>query len=120
VESLIRLGIPAQNFAPGGYRLDIPYAPYQRARVQAVALRLMQELGPEEQVLVLDDGAYFIEAASCFSNEVPNVRIVEQTTRGLIKLRGDAALADYCDRVVVVNVAESRPKKEIEGPLIGD
>jgi hypothetical protein len=120
MQRLLELGIPAPNFAPGGYRLDQPYAPYQRARVQAVVLRLMSELGPAERVLVLDDGAYFLEAASCFRSEMPDVRIVEQTTRGLIKLRSDAALADYCDRVVVLNVAESRPKKEIEGPLIGE
>jgi S-adenosylhomocysteine hydrolase len=116
---LVGLGIPASNFAPSDYHLELPYAPYQRARVQELAVRLRGSIDPDETLLVLDDGSYFIEAMSCFAGQLPSLRIVEQTTRGIIKIDGDASIREYSERSTIVNVAQCRPKKTIEGPLIG-
>ena len=49
----------------------------------------------------------------------PSSRVVEQTTRGIIKINGDAALREYCETVRVMNVAQSRPKSILEAPFIG-
>lgn len=119
-DALCALDIPPGNFAPSYYNLDLAYAPYQHERVQEMALRLTATLGPSDRLLVLDDGAYFAEALANLSSAPPDVRIVEQTTRGIIKMRDDATLRAASERTTVVNVAESLPKKEIEGPLIGE
>ena len=118
-EALLALGIPEENFAPSYYNLELRYAAYQHERVQAMALRLAGALRPSDRLLVLDDGAYFLEALTCLGDPPYEVRIVEQTTRGLIKIRGDAALEQCCERHLTVNVAESSPKKNIEGGQIG-
>lgn len=119
-DALVGLGIPPRNFADGYYHLELPYARYQRRRVQEMVLRLRQTLADEhDRVLVLDDGSYFLEALSCFAAPTTEIRVVEQTTRGIIKIRGDESLRAYCDHVTVKNVAESAPKKNIEGPFIG-
>ena len=114
------LGIPRENFAPASYHLEMAYAPYQQRRVQELALRLRKITGPWDPILVLDDGSYFIEAMSCFAGRFCDLRIVEQTTRGIIKIDSDPAIRDYSERSTILNVAQSRPKKEIEGPLIGE
>ncbi len=114
------LGIPENNFSPSYYHLEMPYASYQHLRVQELALGLLQSLPDDAPLLVMDDGSYFLEAMSCFSDSIPGMRIVEQTTRGVIKIRHDAALRHCSETVPILNVAESRPKKEIEGPLIGE
>src|SRR5881392_870725 len=50
---------------------------------------LLVELGDDDRLLVLDDGAYFVEAAACFARRFGDLRVVEQTTHGIIKLRAD-------------------------------
>lgn len=116
---LLALGIPADNFPRADYHLDMAYAPYQRRRVQELALRLRANIATGEPLLVMDDGSYFLEAMSCFAGGFGSPRIVEQTTRGIIKIFADASIRDCCESAVVLNVAQSRPKKSIEGPLIG-
>ncbi|HKG95250.1 MAG TPA: hypothetical protein VKA84_25250 [Gemmatimonadaceae bacterium] len=116
---LLALGIPARNFAASSYHLEMPYASYQRRRVQQMALRLRRLVSWNEPMLVMDDGAYFLEAVSCFAGSPGELRIVEQTTRGIIKINADMSLRDCCESVTVLNVAQSAPKKNIEGPLIG-
>ena len=113
------LGIPGKQFAPRGYRLDWAYTVYQRRRVQDLIVRLREELAPDDRLLVLDDGAYFVEAAACFAESPGRLFVVEQTARGARKLRDDAALRHYSEAIRVVNVAESRPKKNLETPFIG-
>lgn len=75
---------------------------------------------PPERLLVLDDGSYLLEAlAGLRRRRLPDVAIVEQTTRGLIKIEENAAL-EYCSREFpIVNVARSRPKTTREPPFIG-
>jgi hypothetical protein len=119
-EALEALGIPAANFAPSSYTLEVPYAPYQRRRVQDLIGRLHSELAPGDPLLVLDDGAYFLEAIACYATPLGDLRLVEQTTRGLIKLELDAALEDYVRRLPLIDVARSRPKSRLEGPWIGE
>lgn len=91
VRSALRsLGIPAGNLITGDYRLLEDYAPYQRLRVQAF-LRSMAT-NPPERLLVLDDGSYVVEALAGMKDRLPHLAIVEQTTRGLIKIEESAAL----------------------------
>jgi len=117
-ERLVELGIPSENFAPADYDLEKPYAGYQLTRVTRLVRRLQQRLGPDDRLLVLDDGAYFIESACCFAADFPHLALVEQTRRGMLKLRANPAAWDYAERNSLINVAEARPKLTIEPPFI--
>ncbi len=110
-------GIPADNFWVHRYRVLDPYRPYQRRRAQEL-VRNMLALRPQK-VIVLDDGAYFIEAAAAFRDRLPMVAVVEQTTRGFIRIASSAALRQYVATIPVVNVAGSIPKLDLESPWIG-
>jgi S-adenosylhomocysteine hydrolase len=116
-EALVNLGIPRRNLIVHDYRALEAYAPYQRRRVQELIRRFLKD--PPERLLVLDDGAYFLEAASCFKERLPGVVVVEQTTRGLIKMESSPAMRLYAESVPIVNVARSTPKKTLEPPFIG-
>jgi hypothetical protein len=50
------------------------------------------EIAGDDPLLVLGDGAYFLEAIACYAKPLGDLRLVEQTTRGLMKLELDAAL----------------------------
>ena len=114
---IAELGIPAANFHIHDFRVLENYPPYQIRRVQQILAQMLAE--PPERLVVLDDGAYFLEAAACFAKQLPAVAIVEQTTRGLIKIEESAALQCYSSRVPIVNVARSTPKRTLEPPFIG-
>lgn len=119
-KALLDLGIPRQNFSPSNYRLTEIYASYQRKRVQTRLSELNASLSPTDRLLVLDDGSYFLEAMTCYRPQERNIAIVEQTTRGIIKIRKDATLRHYAQSVPVINVAESAPKKDLESPYVAD
>lgn len=117
-EAIVGLGIPSGNMlVADDYRVLDPYAPYQRRRVQMLIHDFLKN--SPGRLLVLDEGAYFLEAAACFEKRLPDVVAVEQTARGLIKLRSSAAMRQFAKGVPVVNVAESDPKKTLEPPFIG-
>ena len=116
-DHLIRLGIPRENFVVGDYGLLDAYATHQRKKVQSVYRRLLEQ--PPRRLVVLDDGSYFLEAMASFKARLPSVAIVEQTTRGLIKIEDDAALELESRRVPIINVARSDPKMRLEPPFIG-
>lgn len=121
--ALARLGLPKAHFADDTYNLEQPYAAYQRRRVQDLAAGVLGEPGLNGALLVLDDGAYFVEAASCFASSFGDLRVVEQTTRGLIKIEADAAMSQYVSSrpsIPLVDVARSKPKKDLEAPWIGE
>ena len=119
-KALQGLEIPPENFSRNSYHLGKPYAPYQRQQVQKLFSRLRTSLGPKDHLLILDDGSYYIEAISCYANTFSRVSIVEQTTRGIIKISKDATLRHYCSRIPIINVAQSVPKKKLESPFIGE
>lgn len=119
-KALHGLGIPKRNFAPSDYHLGKPYTAYQRKRIQKLFLHLNQKLSNRDELLVLDDGSYFLEAIACHHAPKFRLKIVEQTTRGIIKIRKDATLRHYARSIPIVNVAESAPKKELESPFIGE
>jgi hypothetical protein len=50
---------------------------------------------------------------------LPSITIVEQTTRGLIKMEDSRALAQRARDLRILNVARSRPKATLEPPFIG-
>src|SRR5438067_5150570 len=112
-----QLGVPPLNFTPGNYRVLDRYAPYQRKRVQRVYRSLLEH--PPESLVVLDDGSYFLEAMTSFEARMPRAAVVEQTTRGLIRLEENAAMRRASHDIPVVNVARSAPKTTLEPPFIG-
>lgn len=119
-KALRALGIPLSNFIPCTYHLGKAYAPYQRKRLQEVFYRFRKRFSSRDHLLVLDDGSYFLDAISYYKPPDFRISIVEQTTRGLIKIQSDATLQNYSNRMPIVNVAESKPKKELESPFIGE
>jgi len=116
-DALRGLGIPSGNFVVNNYRLLDDYAPFQRLRVQHFLRELFKD--PPERLLVLDDGSYMLEALACLRQRLPWVAIVEQTTRGLIKIEESAALEACSAEFPIVNVARSMPKMTLEPPFIG-
>ena len=112
-----RHGIPKRNFWVSDYRVLEPYPHFQFRRTQKAFRRFLRN--PPERLLVLDDGAYFLEAAMGFRDQLPQVAIVEQTTRGITKINESAALARYARNFPIINVARSRPKLDLESPWIG-
>ena len=116
-EAIAKLGVPTTNMRINDYRLLDKYAPFQRRRVQAFLEEMF--LHPPDTLLVLDDGSYFLEAVSCERRRLPRVAIVEQTTRGLIKIEESAVLQACAREVPIVNVARSPPKATLEPPFIG-
>jgi S-adenosylhomocysteine hydrolase len=116
-EVLRALGVPAGNMMVSDFHLLDKYAPFQRLRVQRFLRDVFRD--PPERLLVLDDGSYMLEALACIRQRPPSVAIVEQTTRGLIKIEESAAL-DACSREFpIVNVARCEPKATLEPPFIG-
>ena len=110
-------GIPKVNFRTHEYRVTEAYAPYQRRRVQQILCEFMRD--PPDCLLVLDDGSYFLEAMATFKGCLPRVVVVEQTTRGLIKVEENASLRQCSEKIPIINVARSRPKMTLEPPFIG-
>ncbi|MEI7979513.1 MAG: hypothetical protein WCI53_11770 [Bacteroidota bacterium] len=110
-------GIPAENFFTSDYNILQPYANYQRKRAQEILSLLLKN--PPKHLIVLDDGAYFIEAMVTFKQKLPMVTIVEQTTRGIIKIENNASLKHFTQDLTLVNVAQSKPKTTLEPPFIG-
>jgi S-adenosylhomocysteine hydrolase len=117
-EALHGIGIPSKNILVSDFSLLDSYTPFQRLRVQRFLLELFED--PPERLLVLDDGSYLLEAlASLRHRRCPDVAIVEQTTRGLIKIEENAALESRSRELPIVNVARSAPKSTLEPPFIG-
>lgn len=110
--------VPSENFSDPDYRALDPYVPYQRRRALECLQRFIDD--PPEKLLVLDDGAYFLEALSSIhpGRRPARIAIVEQTTRGLIKMQENAALRATGNTVPIVNVAGSVPKRILEPPFI--
>lgn len=116
-EAMFKLGIPVENFCTSTYRVLDFYAPYQRKRMHEFVRKF--HLEPPDKLLVLDDGAYYLESAVCFEKQTSELAIVEQTTRGLIKMQDNSALRFAAATIPVVDVAGSDPKKTLEPPFIG-
>ena len=111
------LGVPEKNFMVSKFQLLSRYAAFQRLRVQECVRNFLAN--PPERLVVLDDGAYMLEALACIKDRLPHVAIVEQTTRGFIKLDENAALDICSKKFPIVDVARSRPKGTLEPPFIG-
>jgi hypothetical protein len=114
-----RLGVPREQLLASDYPVLAPYAPYQHARTIQV-LRRIAATAPHA-LIVLDDGAYALEALAALRAErwPPRVAIVEQTTRGFIKWARSAALQRVTGQIPVIDVARCEPKRVLEPPFIG-
>jgi len=115
VEAVRRLGVPDGNIAGGRYRLDDALRRHQLRRVTD----LLGRLRPGRRVLVLDDGAYVLEALSLSGRLSGRLAVVEQTVFGMRKVREEARIVACRASVPLVNVAESRPKKVLESGFLG-
>ena len=106
------LGVPSHNFAPSKFVFGDDLAEYQISRVR----RSVEKAGRQApgSLLVLDDGAYALQALA-LSGQIPmDLRIIEQTARGMTLLRTNSSLHRLAESVTVVDVAESIPKKQLE------
>jgi hypothetical protein len=112
------LGVPEGQMAVSRFPVLDPYAPFQHRRVVEMLLAVVRDSpGP---LLVLDDGAYVLEALASLApaRRPPRIAIVEQTTRGFIKYDGNATLRQVARDLPLVDVARSTPKRELEPPFI--
>ena len=117
-ELIRRRAVPRNNFICHNYKLEQRYNSYQRLRVANWIRDYIAAYGIDAPLLVLDDGGYFLEAMICLRQHLRRLVIVEQTTRGIIKYNHNAAIRHYCRNIPVINIAESRPKKELEPAFI--
>ncbi len=82
--------------------------------------RLLADSKPGEKLLVLDDGGHVARVVhEQFNSEAHRFRFVEQTQRGATAVKDIAAHVPGGLKAPVVNVAESRAKKDHESPSIG-
>jgi hypothetical protein len=117
---LVRAGIARARFIPQTYSLGQPYGLGQVARVAAGIRLVDKSLPPTTPLLILDDGAYALQAlAGRMARVARPIRMVEQTTRGVMHVRENEEVSNFAASVPVVNVAESPPKRLLEGPCIG-
>src|SRR5258706_9216407 len=117
-EVLQEAGIPGPNFTVHDHNLTQHYATYQRTRTGEWIKRFIKEHGSRVSLLVLDDGGYFLEALIPFREKFDRLAVVEQTMRGIEKLRENIAIRYHYREVPLVDVATSDPKKSIEPAFI--
>ncbi|MCR9248378.1 MAG: hypothetical protein NXI31_25395 [bacterium] len=116
VAEVERAGVPLSNLHVHDLRLDQDYDRYQVARAIDVLRPLLADGRP---VLVLDDGAYALDALTTLQPDAAvRLAIVEQTTRGHIKCSLRPELMAMAQRFPVVDVARSRPKQRLEPAII--
>jgi S-adenosylhomocysteine hydrolase len=100
------------------YRVLKPYANYQYKRAVKIVMELAES--SEMPLLVLDDGAYVLKALSAlYPDRWPQpMGLIEQTTRGIIKIEKSAAMRAASYKLPLVDVAQSVPKRSLEPPFI--
>jgi len=82
--------------------------------------RILAGAAPHEKLMVLDDGGHVAKVVhEHFPSEAHRFRFVEQTQRGANAVKDVAAHVPGGLKSPVVNVAESRAKKDHESPSIG-
>jgi len=115
------LKVPIENFDSHEFKVGYSYDEYQIHRVKEWILRYRGFFFESSKILILDDGGYFIRAlmrirdGKLLSRICQMVKIIEQTTRGIIKTRESF----ISKKITVVNVAESSFKKIAEAEYIG-
>lgn len=115
-----KYSVPSEQFYVHDYNLTQQYAPYQRARVIGWIKHYLEKSSNENPLLVVDDGGYFLEALVCLKDHPDKLTLVEQTTRGINKIRDNDAVRYYFSHIPVVDVVTSPPKKNLESPFIAE
>jgi S-adenosylhomocysteine hydrolase len=88
--------------------------------VREQVTRLLAEAGANEKLLVLDDGGHVARVVhEHFAADAHRFRFVEQTQRGANVIQELAARLPGGLKAPVVDVAQSRAKKDHESPCIG-
>lgn len=100
------------------YRVLDPYPYYQHKRAVETVIALGQN--SDKPLIVLDDGAYVLKALSALHpvRWPKPIGLVEQTTRGIIKIRESSAMRAVAQVVPLVDVAQSAPKVSLEPPFV--
>jgi S-adenosylhomocysteine hydrolase len=114
------LGVPSKNFWSHAYRPTIPYRTYQLNRVREWIRSVARRIERDRKLIVMEDGAYFLEAAADSECHLRKIAIVEQSQSGINWVRAHVTIRDYAEKTPVINVAESSPKKILEAPMIAD
>ncbi len=119
----------AGSMVDKGYQLVVPslhqsefsdHEGHMDAIVTEQVTRLLAESGPEQKILVLDDGGHTAKIVhEHFGAHAHRFAFVEQTQRGATAVKDVAARVTGGLKSPVVNVAESRAKKDHESPSIG-
>jgi S-adenosylhomocysteine hydrolase len=115
-----QFGVAREQLVAAQFRVLEPYAPFQHARAIKMLLDVLATTGPDAPLLILDDGAYLLEAIASLTpaRRPKHVAVVEQTTRGFIKIAGNASLQRTAATLPLVDVARSQPKRTLEPPFI--
>ncbi|MDH5234748.1 MAG: hypothetical protein OEW77_07280, partial [Gemmatimonadota bacterium] len=115
--------VPAAHCARRHCDPFVCYSGEQRARVDEILRRMAGE-GTDAPVLVIDDGAYILQALVDAQPDVRerfrHARVVEQTTRGhrfLESATGHQVIQEL--GIAAVTVARSATKTRFEAPAIG-
>jgi S-adenosylhomocysteine hydrolase len=118
-EKLRQEGIPSAQIFQHQYKLSMSYQHYQQQRVKKVANQLKEKLKSGDRLIVLDEGSNFMEVLSSMESKILcKVAIVEHTPNGLIKMREKKKLQLLSNNVPIINVADSRPKRDLESSYL--
>jgi S-adenosylhomocysteine hydrolase len=119
----------AASMVEKGFQLVVPslhqsefsdHEGHMDAIVLEQVTRLLKESAPGQKLLVLDDGGHVAKVVhERFPDDAHRFRFVEQTQRGATVVKDVAAHVAGGLKAPVVNVAESRAKKDHESPSIG-
>jgi S-adenosylhomocysteine hydrolase len=119
----------AASMVEKGFNLVVPslhqsefsdHEGHMDALVAQQVTRILAEAAPGEKLMVLDDGGHVAKVVhELFPQEAHRFRFVEQTQRGATAVKEVAAHVPGGLKSPVVNVAESRAKKDHESPSIG-
>jgi len=109
---------PANLRVCDDYRVLDPYPYYQHRRTVNTVIELGE--ASDQPLIVLDDGAYVLKALSALRKDrwPRPIALVEQTTRGIIKMNQSAAMRAVGRDVPLVDVAQSSPKRTLEPPFV--
>jgi S-adenosylhomocysteine hydrolase len=114
-EAVQDLGVPSENLAVHDFSPMGSYTSYQLPRVRSW---LERHWDSSKRWVVLDDGGYFLGAVQGRTALLTGVALVEQTQRGMNTIRRNPHLRELAEQVPLINVAESKPKKQIEPSII--
>jgi S-adenosylhomocysteine hydrolase len=114
---LVRMGAREENLWVHRFPALGSYEAYQLPRVRRWIDERWEGACGGRPLVVLDDGGYFLRALGPAPVD-RRASVVEQTLRGIEVVRRCPEALGCLARVPLINVGESRPKKQLEPPAI--